>query len=169
MPKLIKNSEIIDNTAQILDKDFSGDLPPSNKDTLVFAPLCYLVEHSGSMKNAISEGNGVGVWIDSDESPEALAPFLEDLQYIAINFPKFSDGRGYSYARILRDRYGYKGELRAIGDVLHDQLFFYKRCGFDVFVVREDKDIKIAHQGLNDFSNSYQVSTDQPLPLFRRR
>ena len=88
---------------------------------------------------------------------------------IAINFPKFVDGRGYSIARILRDQLGYKGELRAIGDVLHDQLFYLKRCGFDSFAISEDTAAEAALSGLTDFSNSYQCAVDQPEPLFRRR
>jgi uncharacterized protein (DUF934 family) len=86
-----------------------------------------------------------------------------------VNFPKFADGRGYSTARLLRERYGYHGEIRAIGDVLHDQLFFMKRCGFDAYAVRADKDIEAALAGFDDFSDAYQAAVDQPQPLFRRR
>ncbi|MFB1037435.1 MAG: DUF934 domain-containing protein, partial [Sinobacterium sp.] len=76
---------------------------------------------------------------------------------------------GYSYARLLREKYGYSGELRAIGDVLKDQLFFYKRCGFDAFAMRADRDAGAAISSLKDFSDSYQVAVDQPEPLFKRR
>ena len=72
-------------------------------------------------------------------------------------------------ARLLRDRYKFKGELRAIGDVLRDQLFFMARCGFDAFAIRADKDPEDALQSLKDFSVTYQAATDEPLPLFRRR
>lgn len=161
MPKLINKSEIIENTWQTLDKDFSGELPEGS----ILAPLNYLLENP-----LILDSNpNIGIWLDSDQSSEALEPYLDKLSLIAINFPKFVDGRGYSYARILRDRLDYQGELRAIGDVLHDQLFYLKRCGFDSFAVREDKNIEIASQGLEDFSDSYQIATDQPEPLFRRR
>ena len=91
------------------------------------------------------------------------------LALIAINFPKFTDGRGYSMASTLRTRLGYKGELRAIGDVLRDQLFYMQRLGFNAFDVRADKDIHAAGQSLGDFSETYQGAVDQPLPLFRRR
>ena len=86
-----------------------------------------------------------------------------------MNFPKFADGRGYSIARLLRERYAYRGEIRAIGDVLQDQLFFMKRCGIDAYAVRADKDIEAALTGLRDFSEAYQAAVDQPQPLFRRR
>lgn len=81
----------------------------------------------------------------------------------------FTDGRNYSNARLLRDRYGYKGELRAIGDVLRDQLFYLHRCGFDAYALRADKDPYEALESLKDFSVTYQAATDEPLPLFRRR
>ena len=76
--------------------------------------------------------------------------------------------RGYSFAALLRARFGYRGELRAIGDIWQDQLFYLKRCGFDAFAVRTDKNIEDALRGLNDFSETYQTAVDQPLPLYRR-
>jgi len=111
----------------------------------------------------------VGVWLEAGEGAEALAADLADLALIGIDFPKFTDGRGYSSARLLRERFGYQGEIRAIGDVLHDQLFYMKRCGIDAFAVRADKDIEAALAGLNVFSETYQTAVDQPQPLFRRR
>lgn len=113
----------------------------------------------------------IGVWLDSFESPEALAESINDinrLPLIAVNFPRFVDGRGYSFATLLRSRYRYTGELRAVGDVLHDQLFYMKRCGFDAFALRSDKNIEDALRGLNDFSETYQSTVDQALPLYRR-
>ena len=117
----------------------------------------------------LSSKADIGVWLDSDESPEALADHCDSLKLIAINFPVFSDGRGYSYAQILRNTYSYMGELRAIGDVLRDQMFFYQRVGFDSFALREDRDASVALKGLQDFSNPYQAAQDNPTPLFRRR
>ncbi len=162
MPKLIKNNAIIEDNFEVIAKDFEGELPKQD----AFIPLQrFLADESLTTSNNLS----VGVWLDSDEDPTALEPHLNKLSAIAINFPAFGDGRGYSYARILRDQYGFKGELRAIGDVLHDQLFYLKRCGFDAYAVREDKNIETAIQGLNDFSNAYQAATVIDQPLFRRR
>ena len=114
----------------------------------------------------------LGIWFASDERPEALK---EDLQLtpvpfavIAVDFPKFADGRGYSIAYTLRARLGYTGELRAIGDVLRDQLFYMQRVGFNAFAVRADKNIHDALKGLTDFSETYQTSWDEKNPLFRR-
>lgn len=111
----------------------------------------------------------IGVWLDSHDEPEILEGKTDELPVIAVNFPKFSDGRGYSIARLLRERLGYSNELRAIGDVLLDQLQFMKRCGFDTYALRPDKDINKAARCLNFFSQGYQAATDTELPLFRRR
>jgi uncharacterized protein (DUF934 family) len=110
----------------------------------------------------------LGVWIGPDERPEALKGDLERFAVVAVDFPKFTDGRGYSIAFNLRKRLGYKGELRAIGDVLRDQLFSMHRVGFDAYATRQDRSIHDALLGLTVFSETYQASVDQDLPLFRR-
>lgn len=88
---------------------------------------------------------------------------------IAVNFPKFSDGRGYSIGRLLRERYGYQGELRAIGEVARDHLYAMAQCGFDVFELRAGEDPHEALKAFGDFSEQYQATAAQPSPLFRRR
>ncbi|MET0319087.1 MAG: DUF934 domain-containing protein [Duganella sp.] len=110
----------------------------------------------------------IGVWIASDERPEDIKDDLAQFALIAVDFPKFTDGRGYSIAYNLRVRLGWTGELRAIGDVLRDQLFQMHRVGFDAFAVRSDRDVHDALKGLSDFSETYQASVDQKVPLFRR-
>lgn len=161
MQKLIKDGQIINDKAVVLESDFEGELPSG----AVIVPLSYF----NANKASFSSRSDVGVWIDSHEEPEELVDDLEQLPVIAINFPKFGDGRGYSYARLLRDRFNYKGELRAIGDVLQDQLFYMQRCGFNAFAVRADRDITSALSALTTFSSSYQAACDNPDPLFRRR
>jgi uncharacterized protein (DUF934 family) len=110
----------------------------------------------------------IGVWLAPDERAEALKGELDKFAVVAIDFPKFTDGRGYSTAFNLRMRLGYTGELRAIGDVLRDQLFQMQRCGFDAFATRPDRNIHDALKGLTDFSEVYQASVDVKAPLFRR-
>jgi uncharacterized protein (DUF934 family) len=110
----------------------------------------------------------IGVWFASDERVEDLQNDVAQLPVIAVDFPKFGDGRGYSIAYRLRARLGYRGELRAIGDVLRDQLFYMQRAGFDAFATRADKDIHEAVKSISDFSLSYQASVDESQPLFRR-
>ncbi|MBI2306166.1 MAG: DUF934 domain-containing protein [Rhodocyclales bacterium] len=116
-----------------------------------------------------SRGTPVGVWLAAGEGPEAIADDLAALPVVGVHFPKFVDGRGYSTARLLRERHGYQGEIRALGDVLHDQLFLMARCGFDAFALKEGKDIAKAVAAFETFKNPYQAAVDQPQPLFRRR
>jgi uncharacterized protein (DUF934 family) len=110
----------------------------------------------------------VGVWLAPADDPLALAEDVASLPVIAIDFPSFTDGRGYSSARLLRERLGYQGELRAIGDVQRDQLYYLSQVGFDAFAVREDRDIEAALASLRDFSDGYQ-GTQARTPWFRRR
>ena len=94
---------------------------------------------------------------------------LDQFELVALEFPKFTDGRSYSHARRLRDRFGYRGEIRAVGEVLRDQLFFMQRCGIDSYQVREDKDAEDALKGLSDFSVKYQTAADGAPPVYKLR
>ena len=130
----------------------------------VIVPLqVWLAQHETLLQRA-----EVGVWLASDERPEKLKEDIHKFSVIAVDFPKFSDGRGYSIAYNLRARLGYEGELRAIGDVLRDQLFYMQRVGFDAFAPRPDRSIEDTLKGLTDFSEVYQTSINEKLPLFRR-
>ncbi|SDR95712.1 DUF934 domain-containing protein [Pseudomonas oryzae] len=110
-----------------------------------------------------------GVWLAPDDEPEELASWLAGLPLIALEFPSFRDGRAYSQAYLLRTRLGWQGELRAVGDVLRDQLSHMRQCGFDAFAVREDKSAADALKGLQGISVLYGRSVLEPRPLFRRR
>ncbi|MDR7026378.1 DUF934 domain-containing protein [Pseudomonas peli] len=164
MQRIIKNGQLIDESWHLLPKDATLDGIPNCDDLIV--PLGLWVEHSTAFK---ARDGGLGVWLDAGEEIEEIADQLDNFQVIALNFPAFTDGRHTSTAYLLRNRYGYKGEVRAIGDVLRDQLFSYLRVGFDAFALREDKDPLDALKAFEEFSEVYQASTDQPLPLFRRR
>jgi len=107
--------------------------------------------------------------LEPTDDPAAVAGKLDGVTRIEVNFPKFGDGRGYSIARLLRERYGYKGELRAVGQITRDHLFFMESVGFDAFELRAGEDAHEALAAFNDFSESYQASPKRPLPLFRRR
>lgn len=173
MPQLIKQGEVQDDSWVVIEKDADVSKLELDANKKLILPLAIWLAHSDQV-----EGNAnIGLWLDSDEEPLAIGALdaslttarCKSLQIIAINFPAFTDGRGYSYARQLRDRFSYSHELRAIGDVLHDQLFFYQRCGFNSFVVREDRNIKQALEGLQDFSVVYQSTNDNTMPAYRRR
>lgn len=117
----------------------------------------------------LERGEPIGVRLPNTTNVANLAADLPVLEVIALEFPKFADGRAYSQARLLRERYGYRGEIRAVGDVLRDQLLFMARSGFDAFEPRADRDLDDALEAFGEFSESYQPAADQPLPLFRRR
>lgn len=110
-----------------------------------------------------------GVVLEGSDDPAKLLPHLAQIERIAIRIPRFTDGRGYSLARLLRSRYAFRGQLRAIGDIQCDQLGYLHRVGFDSFLLRDDQDLSAAQAAFRAFSVAYQASADQALPLFRRR
>jgi len=107
--------------------------------------------------------------LEPGDDPAKVAERLGAVARVEVNFPKFTDGRGYSIARLLRERHGYQGELRAVGDVLRDQIFYLSRCGFDAFLLRDGQDAEESLSALHDFSEAYQASVERPEPLYRRR
>jgi uncharacterized protein (DUF934 family) len=166
MATLIKEQRIVADSWRLLSVGPKGELPevPAQGDVIV--PLPLWLERRDAF---LAYPGKLGVWLDANESPEAIADDLQRFAVIAVNFPKFGDGRGYSIARLLRERYGYRGELRAIGDVLLDFLYFMKQCGFDAFALRDDQDVNAALAAFDTFSDGYQTSVLRPVPLFRRR
>lgn len=119
-------------------------------------------------KALLERGEPVGVRLPNTASVADLAEDLPLLDLVALEFPKFADGRAYSQARLLRERHGYRGQIRAVGDVLRDQLLFMARCGFDAFELRADRDPEDALAAFGEFTDSYQPAADQPQPLCRR-
>ncbi len=110
----------------------------------------------------------IGVLLQPADDPAALVPYFERLDLIAVNFPRFADGRGYSTAHVLRARYGWRGELRAVGDVLRDQIAFMARCGFDALMVK-NADAAGIETSLHAITDTYQTATDRAAPVWRRR
>lgn len=166
MAEIIRNGQVVADHWQVLrptaeaPAGISAEIPAGP----VLVPLATWLE-----RNSELTGRGdVSVWLAGTDDPAQLSPWLTQLSLLAVDFPKFTDGRGFSVAYLLRSRLGYRGELRAIGDVLPDQLFYMRRVGFDAFAVRADKDIRKALQLLQPFSDSYQGSWDNPVPAFRR-
>lgn len=142
---LLKDGTIVDNTYQLIAED---GIVPQGDVVVTTAQLDQLANIQG--KKAL--------YITVDDSPETHEFPLNDFDTIFIEFAGFNDGRGYSFAALLR-RQGYQGELRAVGDIFKDVLNYLKRSGFDSFVVKEGKDIHEAAAGLNDFKHPYQAST----------
>lgn len=159
MPKLIKGQQIVENEWSLVTEP---------QDNLPEGKVILSLENWNNFKDQLEAGQA-GLLLDAGEPPELITEELDKVALIAINFPAFADGRGYSYARLLRERYGYKGEIRAVGDVLQDQLFYMSRCGFDAYDIRADKDIEKALAGFATIGETYQTAVDQKNPLFKRR
>lgn len=164
--KIIKDRAVVADDWAVLRLDEGQDAAsaevPAGK---VIVPLAVWQ----AQRETLSSRADVGVWIASDERPEVLKGEVSRFEVIGVDFPKFTDGRGYSIAYNLRMRLGFTGELRALGDVLRDQLFAYQRVGFNAYATREDRSIDDALLGLTVFSEVYQASADQQQPLFRRQ
>ena len=111
----------------------------------------------------------LGVLWPNDRRIAELAPWLGHLALVALQFPKFRDGRAYSQARLLRETYGFRGTLRATGDVLRDQFHFLIRAGFDSFEVKKPADAGAFVQAASRYSVVYQPSADGRIPALRRR
>jgi uncharacterized protein (DUF934 family) len=161
--QVIKDKVVVNDDWQLI-REIENDAAIPEGNTVV--PFAYWKANRDELLKRDTEH---AVWIDGDTETENLLDDLEHFSIIALDFPAFKDGRSYSHACLLRQRYGYKGDLRAIGDVLRDQLFYMQRCGMDSFEVREDKDIEDAIKSLNDFSVRYQAAADDAVPIYKQR
>jgi uncharacterized protein (DUF934 family) len=163
---MIKDGVITENTWQLIEKtegDIAAFAVPAGQ---VIVPLNIWLAQKTTLQNRID----IGVWLDSDETAEQLGEDAKTLPLIGVNFPLFMDGRAFSTARLLRERYGFSGELRATGNFIRDQLCYLRRCGVNAFAFSNpDINLDEAVKSLQDFNEYYQTSVDQPLPLFRRR
>lgn len=166
MAQLIKNGAFAVDTWQTLELA-EGETPESV--ALPAGDVIFPFAVWQARKAEIAGREKIGLLLQPADAVEDVADDLGQFALIAVNFPKFVDGRGYSTASLLRQRYGYQGELRAVGDVLHDQLFFMQRVGFDAFALKDGKNLAYAMEaGFSPFGTSYQGSTTQPQPHFRR-
>ncbi|MBT4891213.1 MAG: DUF934 domain-containing protein [Rhodospirillales bacterium] len=109
--------------------------------------------------------NTGGVLLSPGQSLEPIAKYLEQIPVVAIEFPTFSDGRGFSTARQLRQEFGYKGEIRAVGHLIRDQYLFLHRCGFDSIEVNDENAIQEWQTAMNEISRSYQTALDDRLAI----
>lgn len=134
------------------------------------APAILSLDRWQAEREALAGHNGpLGIRLRSDQPPTPIADDLGRFDVVALEFPKFTDGRAYSYARLLRERYGFRGELRAVGNVLRDQYLFMQRCGFDAFEVRDARAIEGWRQAMSEFSVFYQPAGDDRAPAGDRR
>lgn len=158
--QIIKNREIVNDTWQHLGDD---DNLPDNTTDIIVTVARWRKDRDALLARNAKLGITIGGGVPVDEIVDDLTHF--DL--IAIRFPEFKDGRGYSYARLLRERYSFKEEIRAIGNVLRDQLFYMERCGINAFEVQEDRDIHDSLKAFHEFTIRYQPAADgsaTPMP-----
>lgn len=136
-------------------------------DAPALIPLARLLREADALAGRNAE---LGVLVPSATSAVALAPWLDRLSLIAIEFPKFRDGRGFTIARTLRERFGFAGEIRAVGHVLPDQYGHALRCGVSTVELRDDADLAAWQAALTAFRVAYQadVSGSAPLSGLRR-
>lgn len=157
---LIKNGAEIDDTWNYLDDD--ADLSEGGSVTVSLSRWLSDIDR-------LSERNeAVGVRLNPDDDPHLLAPYLDKLTLIEVSFPKYTDGRGYSQAQLLRRRLGYDGELRAVGHVLRDQILYMHRSGFDSFTTAR-ADLSNVLEALEEYSAFYQPAADGNQSVFARR
>jgi uncharacterized protein (DUF934 family) len=149
---LVKNNALVDDP--YVDASAAESVPPTGP------VIVSLAQWQAQRDALLARGTALGVRLHSDQSPELIAADLKHFALVAVEFPKFRDGRAYSYARLLRERYGYDGELRAVGDVLLEQVFFMLRTGFDAFDIQGDDPLGAYRTALGDFSVWYQPTGD---------
>ncbi len=166
MPKLIKDGLIVENTWTLITK------PEGDAATLEVPAGQVIIPASMwiAQKETLQARSDIGVWLDSDEGAELIGTEANRFPVIGVNFPLFMDGRAFSTARLLRERYGFTGELRAVGNFIRDQLCYLRRCGVNAFAfANPEMNLDEAAKSLQDLQEYYQAAVDQPLPLFRRR
>jgi uncharacterized protein (DUF934 family) len=158
--RIIENREIREDAyTRVLD-----DEPlPASGDVIVS-----LTRWRADRETLIARAGRIGVRCSGETEPEELAPDFACWSVIALELPKFTDGRAYSTARLLRERHGWRGQLRAVGDVLEDQLFYLSRVGFDAFELKPGKSLESAVRAFTTFSVVYQPGADEKQPLWRR-
>ena len=136
----------------------------------ILLPLKVFLLHQNELKERLANKE-IGIWLYTHEEIHNFIETLGDLNQfpiIAICVGKFADGRIFSIGNQLRNKYSYKNELRAFGDVLRDQIFFLKRSGVNSYLIREDRDAKDAIKSLDDFSDPYQGASDISEPVWKR-
>jgi uncharacterized protein (DUF934 family) len=157
---LIRKGEVVDDPWLRVADD--QDLPDG--------PVMVTLERWREQADELADHRGaLGIVLGSDQPPELIAGDLHRFALVALDFPAFTDGRAYSYARLLRERHGFTGELRAVGNVLRDQLAFMARCGFDAFEVADDKTARDFEKALGEITVAYQPATDARRPAMALR
>lgn len=155
---VIKNGAVIGDPWSVVadDEDLPADRP------VIVSSTRWRTQREA----LLARGLPLGIRLANTEAVASVAEDLGRVQLVALEFPTLADGRAFSQARLLRERYGFTGEVRATGAVLQDQMFFMKRCGFDCFVLAEGRNAEAAIASLNEFSVVYQPAADNLRPKY---
>ena len=159
MPTLIKDGRVVVDDWKLIET------PDGRVEPHTILPAAYAVSNAPQLFQQTPE---IGVWLPGDGEPDDIAPLLARVPLVAIRFGAVNDGRGLSLAVLLRTRFGYKGELRAFGEVLEDVMNYMRRCGFDSYQLPDGHDPEVALRAMHSFSDFYQGSVIEPRPAFRR-
>ena len=161
---LIKDGAVSDDEWADVSQDESADAVVHD------GPLIVSLDQWKQSRSLLVRRNPpLGIRLRSDQPPERIADDLERFDVVVLEFPKLQDGRAFSYARLLRERYGYKGEIRAVGDVFQDQIYFMQRCGFTSYVLPEGRSPEGAIGALKSYSVAYQPAADDTLAAMQQR
>lgn len=156
--------KLIDDEPVIEANDWAH--PENDAPLPAEAPIVVSLERWKAEHDALAARNApVGIRLRSDERIDQIAEDLANLPLVELDFPNMNDGRHFTSARLLRERHGYRGEIRATGQVLRDQLFFMARCGFDAFELPADKDGEAALNAFREISVVYQPAVDRRSPV----
>lgn len=149
--QLIKNGEFVADAWTAVADD--APLPDG--------PVIVSLDRWKKEQNALlARDSKLGIRLKSGEEPAQIVDHLDRFDVVALEFPAYRNGRAFSYARLLRERYGYKGEVRAVGAVLRDQFYFLVRCGFDALEVRDNITPEIYQESIGTFTHDYQPAAD---------
>ena len=143
-----------------VEQDLYTDVSEADSIPGAGALIVSLEQWQDNRDALIARSDLLGIVLRSDEKPEAIADDLQHFDLVALDFPSFGDGRAYSYARLLRSRYSYEGELRAVGDVLLEQLHFMHRVGFNAFSIEDENAAEAWTIAAADMSVWYQPTDD---------
>ena len=149
MPIIIDNHQVIDDEWVDLTFDKNG----IDENSKLIVSLEQLKTKFESLK---AQSKALAVKLDETDSVEEILPYLSSLQMVVLQFKVFADGRAFSQSKLLRERHQYQGEIRAVGDVIRDQLSFMARCGFSQFQLSETEDVNLAVHAFSDISDTYQ-------------
>jgi uncharacterized protein (DUF934 family) len=149
---LIKNNALVDDS--FVDASHAEGMPEQGP------VIVSLEQWQAQRERLLARRAPLGIRLRSDQTPALVAEDLQHFALVALEFPRFRDGRAYSYARLLRERYGFEGEIRAVGDVLMEQLMFMLRVGFDAFGISEQNPLEAYRTAVGEFSVWYQPTGD---------